>query len=125
MLNTRSMNMRPESPDECFMDDFADKEFSLQPVFSGEKFLQVVAYPVIVESWDRVLSGGQTKRNYQHTFTEAERKTISRYRSKFHRWYLVSGTPKRVMLKLSTLELLQRAVAFFADPRDERYQAPR
>jgi len=120
------MDMRPTPPDDLYADDQDGLgSFALQPNFSGEQFGKVVCYPVIVEAWDQVMSGGQAKRNYLTTFDEAERKTISRYRSKFHRWHLVSGTPKRVLLKLPTLELLIRAVNFFADPKADHYRTER
>jgi hypothetical protein len=86
---------------------------SLRPVFSGEYFKSVVAYPVIVERWDKAKSDSKQRR-YRADFTEAERKLIASYYSKFYRWYLVTGTPDKVMVKLDTINLLQRAVNFFA-----------
>lgn len=91
------------------------KPVSLRPVFSGEYFKSQVAYPVIVEAWDRLKGSGSKRRRYQAEFTEAERKLISSYYRKFYRWYLVTGTPDKVMLSLDTLNLLQRAVNFFAE----------
>lgn len=115
--NTKSMDMRPESPAEYVeMDNITTGPNGMQllPVFSGEMFQKSVAYPVIVEGWDKK-SAGRHKRRWEATFTQAERNKISRYYGLFYKWYLVSGTPKRVSLQLNTLTLLQRAVNFFAE----------
>lgn len=92
----------------------SDRPVTLRPTFSGEAFKRIVAYPVIVEIWDKLGRSGSKRRRYNDEFTEAERKLIARYYKRFYRWYLVTGTPKRVMLNLNTLHLLQRAVNFFA-----------
>lgn len=107
--------MDPESPAEFYQEPEAmgTGGLTFAPVFSGEMFGKVVAYPVIVESWEK-RRAGRVKRAYIATFTEGERKTLSKWQGKFYRWYLVTGTPKRVMLRLKTLALLQRAVTFFA-----------
>jgi hypothetical protein len=82
-------------------------------VFSHTKFKQLVPYPVIVESWQRIKSG-KAKREWLKTFTEEERTRIAYYQKKFHDWYLISGAPFNITLKTKNLALLQRAVAFFA-----------
>lgn len=82
------------------------------PIFSGEAFRKVCAYPVIVESWSKRLHG-RGRRAYRAAFTEKERATIARWQTKFSDWYLRAGTPTRVALTPKTLELLRRAVAFF------------
>jgi hypothetical protein len=89
------------------------KPVVLRPVFSGDMFRKVCSYPVIVEMWDRRLNGS-VRRRYHAEFTEKERATIARYQTKFRRWHLVVGTPRRVMMSMTTLNLLQRAVGFFA-----------
>lgn len=89
------------------------KPVTMQPVFSGDEFLRQIDYPVIVESWEK-RRFGRGKRKWMAEFTEAERQTIAKYQTKFYRWYLVTGKPDRVMIRLKTLHLLQRAVAFFA-----------
>lgn len=89
----------------------------LSPSFSGPAFCRAVAYPCIVERWDRVVGPGaygSKRRAYQAEFTETERRVISKWHTRFYRWHLVTGTPLRVVLKLATLQLLQRAVNFFA-----------
>ena len=85
----------------------------LAPIISGNLFIRVVNYPVIVEAWDK-RKAGRARREYVATFTESQRDTIARYYKKFHDWYLVRGTPQKVMIRPGTIELLQRAVAFFA-----------
>lgn len=87
---------------------------SLLPVFSGTAFGSAVNYPLIVESWSKKQSGRQ-KRRWQAEFTPAERRTLQKYYGKFYDWYLRTGTPRRVSLRLGTLQLLLRAVAFFAE----------
>lgn len=107
--------------------DVKDKEFygelprnqpvSLAPVFSGEAFQQAVAYGVIVEGWrkkHRTQGSRRIRLAYEAAFTHAERETIGRWHTKFEQWYLVTGVPNRIMLRLSTLYLLKRAVHFFA-----------
>lgn len=100
--------------DELDCDDASGdgRPLVLQPTFTGEAFLRVVNYPVIVEAWDK-RTAGRVRRAYLAEFTEAERATLARYYAKFYRWHLVTGTPRRVMLRLATLHLLQRAAAFF------------
>ncbi len=83
------------------------------PVFTGEQFKKIVVYPVIVEAWDKK-KNGRRKRQWLKDFTDAERKKIGTYYGRFYRWYLVTGTPKHVMCQLNTIELLKKAVNFFA-----------
>jgi hypothetical protein len=113
--NTRSMSLAPESPEPYNALDEVDvsKGLALQPVFTGRAFLDVVNYPVIVEMWEKV-KYGRHRRRWLAEFTQAERNKIACYHGRFYRWHLVSGTPDRVACRLSTLQLLQRAVAFFA-----------
>lgn len=89
------------------------KAFSLEPVLSGELFHSLVQYGVIVEMWDKKKSG-RVKRAYLQEFDEAERKLLSRWQQMFYRWHMHSGTPQRISMRLGSLELLQRAVNFFA-----------
>jgi hypothetical protein len=114
----RKYNHTCEHPDEVEeLDEMPAKGLVLQPVFSGDKFREIVQYPVIVERWDQVAgrnARGRAHRQYLAEFTEAERKVLGHYYGLFYRWYLVSGTPKRVVLRLKTLQLLQRACNFFA-----------
>lgn len=115
-------DMTPQHAAEMDMDhaELPEGAINLLPVFSGDRFIQVINYPVIVEMWKHLFVNGNRKiggrigRAFKEQFTEAERKTISKWHTKFYRWYLVTGTPKRVALRLSTVELLQRAVHFFA-----------
>jgi len=80
--------------------------------------LDNLQYPIMVESWERVAgagAGGKQRREYLLEFNSIERNTLQRYYRKFHRWYLVSGTPEKfVFRKLETIQLLKRAISFFA-----------
>ena len=73
MQNTRQMSLDPAPAD-----DFAQLDpnncagVELLPVFSGVAFLAAVAYPVLVEMWEKKKSG-RVKRAWLATFTEAER----------------------------------------------------
>lgn len=96
------------------LENIDQQGLTLAPVFSGESFLKAVCYPVIVEGWEKAKCGRQ-RRRYLAEFTEAERNLLGRYHHKFYRWHLVTGTPQRVLLRLQTLHLLQRAVNFFAE----------
>ena len=114
--NTRSMRMDPHPPAEfVMMDKPTVKRSGLQllPIFSGESFNRAVAYQVIVEMWEKS-KFGRVKRAFHSQFTEKERRKIGRYHGRFYRWMMVTGTPHKVALRLNTLHLLQRAVAFFA-----------
>lgn len=112
--NTRSMCMDPDSPDEFHMMDRTDGgQIEFLPVMTGEMFGKLVAYPVIVEGWDKK-KHGRHKRAWEATFTQAERNKIARYYGRFYKWYLVTGTPKRVSCRFNTMALLQRAAQFFA-----------
>jgi len=86
----------------------------LMPVFSGERFRELVQYPVMVETWEKK-DFGRLKRRWVQEFTLTERQQLGKWYAKFYHWYFVSGTPKTVALtSINTLNLLQRAVAFFA-----------
>lgn len=113
--NTASMRLDPQSPEEYDELDEQRKETSVQLllVLSGQQFRQTVAYPVMVEMWERIKYGRQ-RRLWQTEFTEAERRKIASYRGRFYRWHLVSGTPDRVSCRPSTLDLLVRAINFFS-----------
>lgn len=90
---------------------------TLMPIFSGVAFLQLVQYPIIVEMWDKIVgreTGGRRKRAWLTQFSEADRRLLSHWHQRFYRWHLVTGTPQRIIMRLSTLEVLQRAVHFFA-----------
>lgn len=114
-------DMRPQPALELAMDrdELDDGQIVLLPIFSGDKFIETVNYPVIVEMWKNIFVngnrkiGGRVGRAFKEQFTEAERKMISKWHTKFYRWYLVTGTPRKVAMRLKTVELLQRAVAFF------------
>ena len=89
------------------------KAVELMPVFSREAFGRAVNYPVMVECWLHK-DYGRGRRMYREAFTQAERKAIARYYTKFYRWYLMTEAPEQVMLRPKTFVLLQRAVDFFA-----------
>jgi hypothetical protein len=97
--------------DEVDIDEIKDVE--LMPVWSGDAFSKAVQYPVVVEMYDKVKERGSKQRAYHAEFDETERKIISKYYHKFYRWYLVSGHPRRIMMKIKTFHLLQRACNFF------------
>lgn len=115
IVNTRAMSLRPEPADEyAGLDEIpTGAGMTLLPVFSGAAFLRHVNYPVIVEMWEK-RKAGRVRRRWEAEFTPAERNSIARQYAKFYRWHLVTGTPEKVSLQLRTLQLLQRAVAFFA-----------
>jgi hypothetical protein len=116
LQDTQSMNTSPQPADEHadLWQAMQASELTLRPTFSGDAFMRAVAYPVIVESWDRRKFGRHARR-WQANFTQAEQDTIATYHRKFYRWHLVSGTPRTVSLRLDTLMLLQRAVNFFSE----------
>lgn len=95
--------------------DIRDKDAPVQLVLvlSHIKFKQLVAYPVIVEAWDKVKSG-KAKREWLKQFTEEDRARIAYYQKKFYDWYLVTGAPMSISVKSKNITLLQRAVDFFA-----------
>ena len=112
--NTKSMSLQPEWNEEFhMMTKPVNNKTDFFPVFSGDDFKAAVCYPVMVEAWEKA-KHGRHHRAFVKAFTKAERNTISRYYGRFYRWYLVTGTPRRVLCKLSTVVLLQRAIAFFA-----------
>lgn len=92
-----------------------NRPLTVLPVFSGEAFLRLVPYPVIVEGWHRRLEG-RAKRAYQAEFTKAEQRVLECWHARFARWHLRSGTPRRVACRVTSLTLLKRATEFFADP---------
>lgn len=113
--NTWAMDMSPKRQEPLGELDAFSSESSLDllPVFSGERFLKVVNYPIIVEMWEKKKSG-RVKRAWEKEFTDAERTKVARYYGRFYRWHCITGTPKRVALRASTITLLKRVVQFFA-----------
>lgn len=106
------MNLAPESSDEFFADD--DRPLVIAITLTGEFFAKLVDYPIVVMGLDKQPLRGRVRRSYHEQFTESERATVSRWNTKFRRWYFVSGTPQRIMIHPKTLDLLRKAVAFFA-----------
>lgn len=106
--------MSTDNVDEIGMAEDSDEDAALLLCLSGDAFRRVVNYPIVVECWERK-KGGRAKREWMNQFTETERNLISRYYAKFYRWYLVTGTPRKVVFrKIKTIRTLQRAVDFFA-----------
>jgi hypothetical protein len=85
----------------------------LIPSFSFVQFRKLVQYEILVECWKHKESG-RGRREWLKQFEEKERRTIERYHRIAYKWYLVDGPPKRVSMHINTLNLLRRAVAFFA-----------
>ncbi len=83
LRNTRSMDLRPESPPDFSMLD-RQGSVGLLVVLTGEAFLKMVAYPVVVENW-RKKDCGRGKRAWLATFSAAERCKISRFDGRFYR----------------------------------------
>lgn len=93
-------------------------ELEGQPVqlrlsFSGDFINQILGYPVIVEAWDK-RDQGRVGRAYREAFNEEERRAIGAMYPAMYSWYLRTGIPQRVGMRLRTLQLLQRAANFFA-----------
>jgi hypothetical protein len=99
------------------LDEDAERPCVLMPTFTGDKFRELVQFGIIVERWAKAVgpgSGGKIRREWLKQFTEAERKLIGYYQQMFARWHLATGTPRKIQMNLKTLQLLQRAVHFFA-----------
>ena len=112
--NTRSMSLAPEPPAEFhMMDRPKSKNVAFLPIFSDEAFSKLVAYGVIVEMWEKT-KFGRVGRRWREEFTPAERAKVRRYYGRFYKWHLVSGPPKQIACRMSTMVLLQRAAHFFA-----------
>jgi len=80
--------------------------------------LNELQFPIIVEMWNKVVGNGNCgskHRSWLVEFTKDERKLISYYHKLFYNWYLVKGTPQKHIFKnISDINLVQRAVNFFA-----------
>lgn len=76
--------------------------------------LEALQTAIIVEMWGKVLSGGRGKREFKAQFTDQEQALIRRYYQVFYKWHLKTGIPQLHRMKVSTYELMKRAVAFFA-----------
>jgi len=112
-MQAQHTDQRPQdAPEFGTLDKDGDKAVTLAMLLSGETFSQSVAFPVIVEGWEKKRSG-RVKRAYLKEFTESERKKLSGWHTKLYRWHLVSGVPRQIFIRPSTLQLLQRACAFF------------
>jgi len=77
--------------------------------------LNSLQFPIIVENWEKVKESGSKRRKWLAEFSEEERKTLGEYYKRFHEWYLKKGTPEfYIFRKAETLDLVKRAVHFFA-----------
>jgi len=83
-------------------------------VLLNQKQLSRIYYPIIVEGWDKKLSG-KNKRKFQEIFSEKERLALRRLYRMFYQWHLVKGAPLAHRFENKTLALIQRGVAFFAN----------
>lgn len=79
---------------------------------TGDEFRAMVAFPVVVEMWDKK-SYGLTKRAYEQEFDKDERTKLSRWYAKFYNWHLRTGTPRNIAISANTLAFLIRATNFF------------
>lgn len=86
------------------------KFFRLLPAFSGK---YAKRWFVIVETYDHK-NFGKGERRYLAEFSQSERNTISKWHTKLHRWYLVTGCPRYFVVSVKTAGLLNRAADFFA-----------
>lgn len=76
--------------------------------------LNALDFPIIVEAWNKRLSG-RAKRLWLSTFTQPERNKLDKLHTLFYGWYLRTGTPDEYLFrKGSTIDLIKRAVTFFA-----------
>jgi len=91
--------------------EYPKNDVEVRLVFSGKAITRLY---VIVEAYDHK-KYGRGKREYLKTFTERERRTISKYYTKLYRWYFVTGVPRSgVVMKGKTYDLLCRTANFFA-----------
>lgn len=95
------------------LDDAAPGDLVLRTILSHDLFRKQVCYGVIVECWEHK-KAGRVRRLWNEQFTQAEQKLVSKYHTTFRDWVLGKGPPARVAVELKTIELLQRAVNFFA-----------
>lgn len=76
--------------------------------------LQALQLPIIVEQWEKKKTG-RRRAQYQAAFNEKEREALEYWYPIIYRWYLVTGFPDyRIFRSLETVNLLRRAVNFFA-----------
>ena len=79
-----------------------------------ESELRALQTSIIVEMWDK-RTFGRVRRAYHTTFTEDERAKITAlYTRYFYPWYVRTGIPQSQVLAPMTVDLIRRAVEFFA-----------
>lgn len=80
-----------------------------------EEIQNNIPYTLIVETrYGRRWNTGKRKRLWTREFSESERKLLSSWTSKFHRWCFISGAPEEIIMSLTTYTLLQRFGNFCA-----------
>ena len=111
------MDMSPQKSIQFVsLDEILNKkqsDFNLRPTFTNYSFGEYITYSIIVESWEKK-KYGRIKRSYLQKFDEKERQKLTKIAAKLYKWYFISGTPKNVQLSIGTIQLLQKAVDFFA-----------
>ena len=68
---------------------------------------------IVVEGWNKIASGS-VRRKFLAEFSEQERVKIRKLYNVFYKWNLVSGVPSNKAFKPETIDLIRRAVYFFA-----------
>jgi hypothetical protein len=64
-------------------------------------------YPVVVEMWSKAVGAsayGSIRRKFHAEFTEPERIKARKIHNTFYRWYLKTGTPQQLVVKLDAKE---------------------
>lgn len=83
--------------------------------FSREEVLEQIPFPLICETMcSSIWSSGKVKRRFVATFSEADRKAISRLKQQAYTWHLRTGVPENVLMSHHTYELWQGLAEFCA-----------
>lgn len=86
--------------------------------FDRDEIDKVFQYGCMVEMWDHVVgrgSSGSKRRKYHAAFNEKERAYISKWHTRFFKWYSSTGVPRHIAFRhLRNVDLLRRAIHFFA-----------
>ena len=79
--------------------------------------LKALQSGVMIEMWNHVMSTGSGKRKFNAAFTEKEQTIIKEYYIIFYTWHVKkregTGIPKTHQMKISTYQLMERAIKFF------------
>lgn len=86
---------------------------TMEIVLTADEIRNDIPYAIICTAHDSACwNTMRRKRRWKMEFTEAERNAATEIFRKAHRWFLVTGVPDEVRMRMTTYRLWQKLGAF-------------